>query len=230
MMHWKSGVLLICCNFFFWRLLNSLVKAQNDEMWWKSQTSTLRTTNEHHSLAFCLHLSLLWTVKWSRCEEWVTSWRWPAALCAATSPVKGNFEGARLLHTSSPFQKRCQTWILSERPLSCQAEISSRSRESEFSHKLLSAPLMTGQGWDKGLAGVLPAAHCYPAHEGSRCCASSLSLTTSVNKDLNNKQRHTSLCVTVSFTGLSLNPTPATLMTLSRGARNGRLISFLWHH
>lgn len=66
--------------------------------------------------------------------------------------------------------------------------------------------LETGQGWAKCLAGLLPTAHCYPAHGGSHCCASSLSLTTSVNKDLNNKQRNASLCVTVSFTVLRFAP------------------------
>lgn len=84
--------------------------------------------------------------------------------------------------------------------------------------------LETGQGWAKCLAGLLPTAHCYWAHGGSHCCASSLSLTTSVNKDLNNKQRNASLCVTVSF---SFSSALATLMTRLKGACNGRLISFL---
>lgn len=66
--------------------------------------------------------------------------------------------------------------------------------------------------WRRGRAGLnaslgsLPTAHCYPGHGGSHCCAPSLSLTTSVNKDLNNKQRNASLCVTVSFTGLRFSP------------------------
>lgn len=122
---------------------------------------------------------------------------------------------------------------------SCRTEISRTGRlgvwgvkVSWFTGSKLPSPLLpeTGQGWGKCLAGLLPTAHCYPAHEGSHCCASSLSLTTSVNKDLNNKQRNASLCVTVSFTGLSFSSSLATLMTRSKGARNGRLISFLWHH
>lgn len=103
----------------------------------------------------------------------------------------------------------------------------SDSKAVNFPSPLL---LETGQGWPKCLAGLLPTAYCYPAHGGSHCCASSLTLTTSVNKDLNNKQRNASQCVTVSFTGLYFSPALATLMTLSKGACNGRLISFLWHH
>lgn len=122
---------------------------------------------------------------------------------------------------------------------SCWAEISRTGRcnvwrvkvsDSQAVNSPLPSFLETGQGWDKCLAGLLPTAHCYPTHGGSHCCASSLSLTTSVNKDLNNKQRNASLCVTVSITGLSFSATLATLMTQSKGACDGRLISFLWHH
>lgn len=87
-----------------------------------------------------------------------------------------------------------------------------------------------GRAGLKRLAELLPPAHCTPARGGNHCCASSLSLTTNVNKDLNNKQRNASLCVTVSFTGPRPGPAMSTLITLSKGACNGWLISFLWRH
>lgn len=81
-----------------------------------------------------------------------------------------------------------------------------------FTGSKVPSPLLleTGQGWGKCLARLLPTPHCYPAQEGSHCWASSLSLTTSVNKDLNNKQRNASLCVMVSFTGFSFSSALAT--------------------
>lgn len=54
MMRWKSGAPLIF--YFLFGSLNSLARAQNDEMWWKSQGSTLRTANEHHSLSASIFL------------------------------------------------------------------------------------------------------------------------------------------------------------------------------
>lgn len=89
-----------------------------------------------------------------------------------------------------------------------------------FTGSKLPSPLLlkTGQGWAKCLPGLLPTAHCYLAHGGSHCCASSLSLTTSVNKDLNNKQRHASLCVTESFTGLRFGPSAGHLNDTVKGS------------
>lgn len=60
-----------------------------------------------------------------------------------------------------------------------------------------------GRAGGEWLTGLLPTAHCYPAHEGNHCCAPSLSLTTWVNKDLNNKQRNVGLRVMVRHTGAS---------------------------
>lgn len=137
--------------YFFWGSLNSLAQTQNDEMWWKSQGSTLRTTNEHHSVVAAGHL--LWKIKW----------------------VRG-------MNNSEVFILKVDQWHFIQ------------AFWSYFNGENLEGLLMTGQGWCKCLAGLLPTAHCYPAHEGSHCCASSLSLTTSVNKDLNNKQRNASLC------------------------------------
>lgn len=128
-----------------------------------------------------------------------------------------------LLHVRPP---SCWNRYENERTAQCVERESSQAVKLPLSPRLLE----TGQGRAKCLAGLLPKAHCYPSHGGSHCCASSLCLTTSVNKDLNNKQRNASQCVTVSFTGLRFSSAPATLMTPSKAACNGRLISFLWRH
>lgn len=186
-------------------------------MRWKSQGSTLRTTNDPS-----LGASIFLFCKVDERDE-------PLWVCKV---LPADDFGEVL---------RGKTWKLLSLPLDCMiSKLSDRDEQDSKARCVGSeslwirgskppSPLLlkTGQGWSKCLAGLLPTAHCYPAHEGSHCCASSLSLTTSVNKDLNNKQRNASLCVTVSFTGLSFSSALATLMTRSKEARNGRLISFL---
>lgn len=151
----------------------------------------------------------------------VTFW-----LAASILHFSVSYKEVQTRGTSSFFAFPWAFMWLNPTPVSCQNDLWAIRRtlvgeEVMFESLVkISAHFFSWQGRAglNGLAGLLPAANCYPAHWGSHCWASSLLLTTSVNKDLNNKQKHPSLRVTVSFTGLSFSTAPATLMTHSKGS------------
>lgn len=169
----------------------------------------------------------------------IYAWSWPAVLHVTGSLSWAETEGAGLSvppHTwnQSLVSSTCMISKLSNQKsgggggrLGVWGVKVSDSQAVNFSLSFFSR---WGRARINAFLGCSPTAHCYPGHGGSHCCASSLSLTTSVNKALNNKQKACkSVCVTVSFSGLCFSPALATLMTLSKGACNGLLISFLWH-
>lgn len=182
-------------------------------MRWKSQGSTLRTKNEHHLL--CLlppsFISGSCKVEQKRTMSYFELFT-PEVdqLCSALlgPPFMSRNLKALDFFTVSDMKSefslfRSRVWSPRgwwERTAWC---VGSKSPWFTGSKLLAFLFLKMGQGWDKWLSGLLPTAYCYPARGGSHCCASSLSLTTSVNRDLNNKQKACkSVCVTVSFSGL----------------------------
>lgn len=168
MMHWKSGVLLI---FYFFGSLNSLAKAQNDEMWWKSHGSTLRTKN-WASLAFAASVFLLCEPQ-SGAEEkkdllWVIySSAWPALLPVTVFLDQGtNFKGGKLEGA------RLWIWLLFSQFDKYDLQAVGQDRDGQerrtgseslwFTGSKPTLLLETGQGWAKCLAGLAPYSSLLP--------------------------------------------------------------------